>query len=318
MTPLFSVIIPVFNRAHLLERALQSVLAQDFQDFEIVVVDDGSGDDPQAVVAAIGDPRIRLVRQNNQGGGAARNRGLDLAKGHYVAFLDSDDHFLPHHLRMMKAMLDENPGCAAYARILMERSGRTILKPPRAIYPSEHMADYLLRDRGFVPTITLALETEIARRVRYDERLRYAQDTDFAIRLYLAGCRFVMAEEPGAVCDDRPDPGRVSQGRKGALLSAWIETMQPRISARAYHGCRGWIIAKGIAPSRPLKAFALYLNALLRGCYSLRFALVVFAQVFLPGDVYRRMADRAIALLFKGRFRPAWAHGFQREDTPFS
>ena len=97
--PHFSVIIPVYNRAHLLGAAIRSVLAQSCQDFEIVVVDDGSKDDPAAVIAAFGDSRIRFIAQDNQGGGAARNTAIDAARGRFIAPLDSDDLFLPHHLR---------------------------------------------------------------------------------------------------------------------------------------------------------------------------------------------------------------------------
>jgi glycosyltransferase involved in cell wall biosynthesis len=305
MSPTFSVIVPVYNRAHLLERALSSVLDQSFQDFEIVVVDDGSHDDPQSVVEAIGDSRIRFVRQENQGGGAARNTGIAIARGRYIAFLDSDDRFLPHHLVTIKAMLDREPGVAAYARMSVDRGkGNAMLRPPRSIRPGEHMADYLLRERGSVPTITLAVDAQTARRVRYDPRLPFAQDTDFAIRLYLAGCRFVMAEEPGAICEDVADPTRVSQGRKGARLIGWLDEMRPQIPSRAYHGCRGWTIAKGIAPTSPLRAFALYLNAVLRGCYRPKLAAVVFVQVFVPDALYRRMADRVITAMGR-RVTPA-------------
>ncbi|HWA31637.1 MAG TPA: glycosyltransferase family A protein [Rhizomicrobium sp.] len=302
MSPVFSVIVPVYNRAHLLERALASVFDQSLQDFEIVVVDDGSSDDPQSVVEAIGDSRIRFVRQENRGGGAARNTGIDMARGRYIAFLDSDDRFLPHHLITMKAMLDREPGSAAYARMSVDRgNGNMMLRPPRAIRPGEHMADYLLRERGFVPTITLALDTETARRVRYDPRLPFSQDTDFAIRLYLAGCRFKMAEEPGAICEDVADPMRVSQGRKGARLMAWLDEMRPQIPSRAYHGCRGWTIAKGLAPASPGRALALYLNAVLRGCYRPRLAAVILVQVFMPDALYRRMADGVIAAMDASR-----------------
>ncbi|HUB85930.1 MAG TPA: glycosyltransferase family A protein, partial [Rhizomicrobium sp.] len=147
--PFFSVIIPVYNRADVLGRALQSVLAQSFQDFEIVVVDDGSRDDPRAVVEAIGDRRIRYVRQENKGGAAARNRGFDEACGQFVALLDSDDRFLPHHLEQMHRLLDGTQNVVGYARMIVDRGhGVSMIKPPRAIRPGENMATYLLCDRG--------------------------------------------------------------------------------------------------------------------------------------------------------------------------
>lgn len=307
MTPEFSVIVPVYNRAHVLGRTLKSVLAQTFQDFEIVVVDDGSSDDPKAVVQEFADPRIRFVRQENRGGGAARNTGIDAARGRLVAFLDSDDEFLPHHLERMRGLLATGQETAGYARIVVDRGeGRSLLKPPRAIRQGEHMATYLLCDRGFVPTITLALPREIAQRVRYSEALPFAQDTDFALRLYLDGCHFRMIEEPGAVWHDLPDPQRTSANRKGANAAGWIESMRHRIPARAYHGCRGWMIAKGVAPRRKAKALALYLTALMHGCYRPRLAAIIFLQIFLSDQGYRKLADRAVGVMnWRGESKPA-------------
>lgn len=294
--PFFSVVIPVYNRAGPLGNALRSVLAQSCRDFEIVVVDDGSTDNPKQTVDRFSDPRIRYVRQDNRGGGAARNAGIDNARGRFIAFLDSDDEFLPNHLETMKRLLDGTHNTVGYARILVDRGqGRVFMKPPRALLPDEHIATYLLCDRGFVPTITVVVSAEMARRVRYDETLLFGEDKDFAIRLYLAGCRFVMAEKPGAIWKDVYDPGRTSHGRKGVRLTQWIERLRPSIPAKAYYGCRGWVIAKGVVAKHPLDAFGLYLNALWHGCYRPRMALVIFLQIFLPDWFYRRMADSTIS-----------------------
>lgn len=298
MTPLFSVIIPVFNRADALKCALRSVLDQTCQDFEIVVVDDGSEDRPERTAAEFNDSRIRVVHQQNAGGAAARNRGFDEARGRFVALLDSDDQFLPHHLDSMRRLLENTENVVGYARIVVDRgNGVSMLKPPRAIRRGEHMATYLLCDRGFVPTNTVVLPTALARRVRYGGNWRAAEDTDFAIRLFLAGCTFRMAEEPGAVWDDGFSSQRTSSGRKGARLLPWIEELKPVIPARAYHGGRGWAIAKGVAVDKPWRALRYYLNAVMHGCYAPRLACIVFLQIFLSDALYRRMADRAIPYL---------------------
>ncbi|HSZ74527.1 MAG TPA: glycosyltransferase family 2 protein [Rhizomicrobium sp.] len=297
VAPFFSVVIPVYNRADALKTALESVRAQTCQDFEIVVVDDGSRDNPAEIVDAFNDPRIRFIRQENRGGGAARNTGLDAARGRFVALLDSDDQFLPHHLERMKDLLDGSTDLVGYAKMIVDRgNGRTLLKPPRALGPDEHMATYLLCDRGFVPTITIVVETNMARRIRYHEDLHAAEDTDFALRLFLAGCKFAMIEEPGAVWKDIYDPARTSAGRKGARLLHWIEELRPQIPARAYYGCRGWAIAKGIAPKHRMRALKLYLTALWHGCYRPRLAAIIFLQIFLSDRIYRRVADIAVSL----------------------
>ena len=306
-TPFFSVVIPVYNRAALLGQALRSVLAQSERDFEIVVVDDGSADNPSRTVEELADPRIVFVRQENRGGGAARNTGIDKARGRFVAFLDSDDVFLPHHLAAMRRLVENAPGTAGYARIVVDRGeGRTFLKPPRAIRAGEDMATYLLCDRGFIPTSTMVVERKIAEAVRFHENLAAAEDTDFAIRLSLAGQRFLMAEEPGVHWNDSGDPNRLSAGRKSATMRQWIEDLRPRIPAKAYYGCLGWAYAKHVAMSDPLAALKLYLAALVRGCYRPSLAGIVFLQIFLSDRVYRKLADTAIARFGAG-LRPGSA-----------
>src|SRR5262245_39993346 len=99
MSPKVAVVIPVFNRPEGVARAIRSVLTQTFQDFELVVVDDGSTDRTTDAVAAIRDHRIRLVRhERNCGGGATRNTGIRASTAPFVAFLDSDDEWMPTKL----------------------------------------------------------------------------------------------------------------------------------------------------------------------------------------------------------------------------
>jgi len=300
MTPFFSVVIPVHNRADDLGCALRSVLSQSEQDFEIVVVDDGSVDNPGKTVDDAGDQRIRYWRQENRGGGAARNAGVDLARGRFIAFLDSDDHFLPEHLANMRRLLENTHETAGYAPIRVQRGEElSFVKPPRAIRDGEHMANYVLCDRGFVPTITLVVPAAVARRVRYDETVAFAQDTDFCIRLFLAGCRFIMADQPGAVWNDVRDPRRVSAGRKGARMVDWLEKLKPEIPPRAYYGARGWMIAKGLVRTDPWSALKFYGDAVRRRCYRPRMAAVIFLQIFCPDSLYRRLADTVIGF-FRG------------------
>lgn len=106
--PIVSVIIPTFNRARFLPDALQSVFVQGVPDVQVVVVDDGSTDDTEGVVAAYGDS-IQYVRQENGGPAAARNTGLGLAKGRFISFLDSDDVWLPGKMKAELSTFDDAP-----------------------------------------------------------------------------------------------------------------------------------------------------------------------------------------------------------------
>lgn len=106
---LISVLIPTYNRANMVVEAIQSVLIQSYQDFEIVVVDDGSTDDTKARIDEIGDQRIRYYYQENTGRPGARNHTLRLAQGQYLTFLDSDDLYLPEKLRVQVAFMEANP-----------------------------------------------------------------------------------------------------------------------------------------------------------------------------------------------------------------
>ena len=112
---MISVIIPLYNKAESIATALNCVLAQTYQDFEVVVVDDGSTDNGAAIVEQYVDSRIRLVRQENAGVSAARNRGIKEARGEYVAFLDADDEWLPEYLSVQHGLAQKYPQCDVFA-----------------------------------------------------------------------------------------------------------------------------------------------------------------------------------------------------------
>ena len=107
-TPLVSVIIPTYNRGWIIREAIDSVLAQDFADYELIMVDDGSTDNTPDILNAYGRD-IRVLRQSNKGVSAARNRGIRASSGGLIAFLDSDDLWLPQKLSRQVAFLDAHP-----------------------------------------------------------------------------------------------------------------------------------------------------------------------------------------------------------------
>jgi glycosyltransferase involved in cell wall biosynthesis len=113
MTPsLISIIIPAYNAAKTLGKTIQSVLAQTYAEFELLVIDDGSQDDTLAIAQSITDPRIKVFSYPHQGHAASRNRGLDLAQGCYIAFLDADDLWTPDKLAAQYQALQQTPEAA--------------------------------------------------------------------------------------------------------------------------------------------------------------------------------------------------------------
>ncbi len=105
--PFFSVVIPVYNRADLIGQTIDSILAQEFTDFEIIAVDDGSADATLQILSQYGT-RVTTLQQPNQGPGAARNLGISRAIGRYIAFLDSDDLFFPWTLKTYRQLIESN------------------------------------------------------------------------------------------------------------------------------------------------------------------------------------------------------------------
>lgn len=106
---MFSVIIPLYNKELSIFNTIQSVLDQTFQEFEIVVINDGSNDNSAKIVENIGDSRIQLIHQENQGVSAARNKGIEEAKNEWIAFLDGDDLWMENHLEILSKMIVNFP-----------------------------------------------------------------------------------------------------------------------------------------------------------------------------------------------------------------
>lgn len=112
---MISVVIPLYNKKECVAHTLECVLNQTYQEFEVVVVDDGSTDGSAEVVEGFADERIRLIRQENGGVSAARNRGIKEARSEYVAFLDADDEWKPEHLQTLVGLVEKYPQCGAYS-----------------------------------------------------------------------------------------------------------------------------------------------------------------------------------------------------------
>lgn len=202
--PRVSVVIPTYNRADVIPRAVESVLDQTFEDLELLVVDDGSTDDTVAMLESIDDPRLRVItHETNRGANVARNTGIEHAEGEFVAFLDSDDEWDRRKLQFQLARYETAaPGCVAvycdFERQSEGFGGRVLSSVATGLaafdearpqeggdeLTSEILADYLHSGAGS----TLLVETDVARKIGgFDEELDRFQDPDFLLRVVQEG-----------------------------------------------------------------------------------------------------------------------------------
>ena len=204
--PTASIIIPTYNRGTRLERAIESVLSQRFEDFELIVVDDASTDGTETVVKGFDDPRVRyLAHGTNRGGSAARNTGIDASEGEFIAFLDDDDEWLPHKLGRQIDCLENRSDewVAAYCDYRVDRHGkyRTLRNLATSVLPVG-LSESRPRFEGgaeLVPaTLSMKLtlggaSTLVVRRDvldqmdGFDENFQYHQDWEFLVRLLHVG-----------------------------------------------------------------------------------------------------------------------------------
>jgi glycosyltransferase involved in cell wall biosynthesis len=187
--PRFSVVIPVFNRAELIRPTLDSVLAQDSPDHEILVVDDGSTDGTLATLASYGS-RIRVLEQKNSGPAVARNLGIQQARGEYICTLDSDDLWFPWTLATYAAAIDghESPAFVAGAPFVFREEGE-IRAVARGPLRAEVFADYLASgdEWRWFGASSFVLRADAVRAVGgFSDQWINSDDADLALRLGVA------------------------------------------------------------------------------------------------------------------------------------
>ncbi|MEA4907339.1 MAG: glycosyltransferase family A protein [Anaerolineaceae bacterium] len=197
-----SVIIPTYNRAHVICRAIDSVLAQTYPDYEIIVVDDGSTDQTAHVLSFYTD-RIRYIYQANGGVSKARNTGIKAAAGEYICFLDSDDAFLPNKLELQVGYLDNHPEIDVVLggwQIIDDASGEIEMQITQLPAAEILKAILLTNIHGlFPPLVALSRAPHLFQVGLFDEALPMHEEQDLWLRLALEGCRFGMVEQ--TVCN---------------------------------------------------------------------------------------------------------------------
>jgi glycosyltransferase involved in cell wall biosynthesis len=199
--PLISVIITTYNRENLVLRALKSVLNQTFKYFEVLLVDDGSTDNTHQAIKEIQkeDKRVVYIYQENKGWPSALNTGLSNTQGRYIAFLDSDDEWLPEKLEKQISFLENNKsfdGVTCYGNIILDDKEKIKLGVLKQSDDYNNQLKKLINgDFRSIPS-SLLLKKEIFEKVGYyDEFLKLSTDADMMIRIFKAGFKIGVIKE---------------------------------------------------------------------------------------------------------------------------
>lgn len=201
--PKVSVVIPAHNAGHTIGMALSSMFAQTIADWEVIVVDDGSTDRTVDIIRSMGDARVRLLRQTQSGAAAARNQGLEVARGHYIGFLDSDDFLFPRYLETSLEALQASPPKTVVTNnayfLTTEGINSRLIRHSHALPQTlGRQQDALLRN-NFVSIMSVFPRTLVEDVGGFDSTLERAEDWDFWIRASLAGWKFTLQKRPIAL-----------------------------------------------------------------------------------------------------------------------
>jgi glycosyltransferase involved in cell wall biosynthesis len=244
--PDFSIVMPAYNAAAFIVQSIESVLAQSLQSWELLVVDDGSTDTTAGVIGfyAARDPRIRLVRGMHRGCSAARNCGIALARGRYVAFLDADDVWLADKLQRQLRHFDSDPqlGMSFTRARYMTVDGEVTRTVSSAPTHGLGIADLLCENATTTPSTLAVRSALLATAGGFDESLAAAEDLEWIIRVLLTtGCRIEGIDAPLTLYRASPAGASSNLERQQAAWEKVMESVRasnPALHARHYRAAR--------------------------------------------------------------------------------
>ena len=197
--PVISIVIPSCNPGKLLLRSVRSVLAQTYQDYEIIIADDGSNDSSGELIKTLQLDNLYYYRLEHKNANVARNYGILHSKGKYIAMLDADDQWFRNHLEVNMELIKTTECDGIYGSIEMRTPHSRKVFKARKLKDNEKMVNYLLLKGIGASTSTLFMKTEAARDILWDESLKRHQDYDFVVRFWQK-YRWIANEDVTAVC----------------------------------------------------------------------------------------------------------------------
>jgi glycosyltransferase involved in cell wall biosynthesis len=241
----FSVVIPTYNRANIISKALESVFAQSYTNYEIIVVDDGSTDSTQQILKQYAGS-IKYYKQKNQGAASARNLGIEKSKGDYIAFLDSDDSWFPEKLKKVIDSIEIKPETGLFYSDFkrIDREGRLLKKENCKHIVGKGYPRILFYN--FIGTSTVVVKRECFNKCGlFDEQLFRAQDWDMWIRI---SREFFIYHIPVVLVEHMWDSkGSISSSKESLLAQMKVVERALKTDQQLNHKQRRVIKAKSMS-----------------------------------------------------------------------
>jgi glycosyltransferase involved in cell wall biosynthesis len=217
----FSIVLPTFNRAHLITIPIRSIISQSFNDWELIVIDDGSTDNTKEVVSGFNDGRIKYIYQTNQERSAARNNGIKNAHGSFICFMDSDDSWRYNHLELIRLkIVEQNYKPALYFTSMQwnfpEKTQDIIFETPVGKNPVEYTISHQ------IGTPTVCIHHSILKQIKFNTSLAINEDVELFARI---AAKNELFQIPQVTVDVSIHPGN-TKGQTKNYISPQIKAMQ--------------------------------------------------------------------------------------------
>lgn len=239
----FSIVIPAYNASESIITTLDCVAAQTYRHFEVIIIDDKSADAEKLAEVVKGEKYSQLninlvLSQEKLNGSGARNKGIELATGDYISFLDADDEWHQDKLLESVRMIEKldaqgKEKVIIFSQVNIIQDGAFLkVMPMQSVAKNETVAEYLFGCYGFIQTSTLVMKREYAEDIKFDPKYIRHQDYDFCIRADKKGYEFVMIDKPLANYHLITKFGSKHKGESVKYSHFWLDNMKPYLTQR--------------------------------------------------------------------------------------
>ena len=293
LKPVVSVVIPTFNRGHIIKDTIKSVLNQTYQNFEIIIVDDASTDNTEDVIKDI-DSRIKYIKlERNSKGTKPRNVGIKLSRGDFIAFLDSDDEWLPEKLEKQLDFISKYniSDVMCFTGVIIRDERSEVFYKNKPLRNNEDIMDYILVRNNEVQTSTYMVSSSLAKNTLFNSELRKHQDWDFCLRLRNNNASFLFLPEFLTIWKNEMENNRISQNPKNANVSIkWLDSNKDYLSVKSQWAFKVRIIVNYLIEEKKKKdAVKIIFNAFFNNAIQFKLLLIKLADIFISGKLLKEI-----------------------------